>query len=252
MRRAIIAGFVATVAMTLALLLAFFAARELGSPTPPAYAAQPGPPQWLWALAHNPITEMTRGALAAAFALHLALGLMWALVYAAFFERHLPGEDWQRGMVFSLIPYVLSLVVFFPLAGGGLFGLALGAGPLPILGNLILHLVYGASLGALYGRMGERVLTESGVPVPEEAARLAKAERAAATGIVVGAVIGVILGVSGGRLFGGLGPVSEAGVVAALFWALVGGSVGALVGSLAGLGGGPGPKDRAAETARRG
>ena len=250
MRRAVIAGFVATVAMTLALLLAFFAARELGSPTRPDYASQPGPPQWLWALAHNPITEMTRGALPAAFALHLALGLMWALLYAAFFARRLPGEDWQRGMAFSLIPYVLSLVVFFPLARGGLFGLALGAGPLPILGNLILHLVYGATLGALYGRIGDRVLTESGVPLAEEAARLAKAERAAAAGIVVGAALGVVMGVAGGRLFGGLGPVADAGIVAALFWALVGGSVGALVGSLAGLGG-PAP-DRGAEPVRRG
>ncbi|HEY8368676.1 MAG TPA: DUF6789 family protein [Thermodesulfobacteriota bacterium] len=239
MRRAVIAGFVATVTMTLALAVGYFVALELGSPSVPSYAAQPGPPQWMWALTHNPITELTRGAMPAAFVLHLALGLIWAGIYAAVFEPRLPGADWQKGITFALIPYVLSLVVFLPLAGGGLFGLALGAGPLPILGNLILHIVYGVTLGELYGRLGDRVLTETGFARADEMATLARAERTAAYGIVIGAVLGAIVGVSGGRLFGGSG--GPVGVTAGLLWGLVGGSVGALVGSLAGLDGrGPG------------
>ncbi len=237
MRRAVIAGFVATVAMTLTLAVGYLAALELGSPSAPSYAAQPGPPQWMWALTHNPIIELTRGALPAAFAIHLALGLIWAGVYAAFFESRLPGADWQKGTAFALIPYVLSLVVFLPLAGGGPFGLALGAGPLPILGNLILHAVYGVTLGELYGRVGSVVFTESGAPLAEEMVTLARAERTAAIGIVAGAALGAVVGLSGGRLFGHLGGPGGAGVAAGLFWALVGGSVGALVGSLAGLDG---------------
>ena len=42
------------------------------------------------------------------------------------------------------------MIIFLPLAGGGLLGLGLGAGPLPILGNLLVHLVYGVTLGFLY------------------------------------------------------------------------------------------------------
>ncbi len=242
MRRAVIAGFVATVTMTLTLAAGYFAALELGSPSLPSYAAQPGPPQWMWALTHNPVTELTRGALPAAFALHLALGLIWAGVYATFAEPRLPGADWQKGVAFSLVLYILSLVVFLPLAGGGLFGLALGAGPLPILGNLVLHVVYGVTLGGLYGRLGDRVLTESGTGRADEMATLARAERAAAYGIVIGAVLGAVVGISGGRLFGG--PSGPVGLAAGLLWALVGGSVGAIVGSLAGLDG-RGPGERA-------
>lgn len=235
MRRAIIAGFVATVTMTLTLAAGYLVALELGSPSAPSYAAQPGPPQWMWALTHNPITELTRGALPAAFALHLAMGLIWAGVYAAFFEPRLPGTDWQKGTAFALIPYVLSLVVFLPVAGGGFFGLALGAGPLPVLGNLILHVAYGVTLGLLYGRLGEHVFTESGLGAPDEVATLARAEQTAAYGIVIGAALGAVVGISGGRLFGG--PDGPVGLTASLLWALVGGSVGALVGSLAGLDG---------------
>lgn len=53
--------------------------------------------------------------------------------------------------MFSLIPWAFSLVVFLPLVGGGFLGLGLGAGPLPILGNLLLHAVYGVTLGSVLG-----------------------------------------------------------------------------------------------------
>ena len=54
-----------------------------------------------------------------------------------------------------MLPALVSLVVVLPLLGGGLFGLALGAGPLPIIGNVLLHVVYGAILGVVYGPWGD-------------------------------------------------------------------------------------------------
>jgi hypothetical protein len=236
LRRAIIAGFVATVAMTFTLAIAYLVALQLGSPDFPSYVGTPGPQQWMWALTHNPVTELAREAPPAALAFHLALGVLWAVLYAAWFEPRLPGDDWQRGIVFALIPFVLSVVAFLPLVGGGLFGLALGAGPLPVIGNLILHLVYGATLGAVYGRAGDRVLSETGLADAEESAVLERAERRMADGIVIGGVLGVVLGVAGTGLLHGLpGPVSPA--AAGFFWLLLGGALGALIGSMFGLGG---------------
>lgn len=233
--RTVIAGFVATVAMTLVLALSYGVALQFGTPRQPEYAAYPGPPQWMWALTHNPITELTRGALLAGVGLQLVFGLLWALVYAYYFEPRLPGRDWQRGALFALIPWFLSLVAFFPVAGGGLFGLKLGAGPLPILGNLILHLVYGATLGQVYGRIGGSVLTETGEPEgAEETAALASAERAAATGIVVGIVLGGLGGIVGSAVVGGSMAAASL-ITSGLFWALIGGAAGALVGTLFGL-----------------
>ncbi len=244
--RTVIAGFVATVAMTLVLALAYGVALQFGTPQQPEYAAYPGPPQWMWALTHNPLTELTRGALLAGVGLHFLFGLLWALVYAFYFEPRLPGRDWQRGCLFALIPWFLSLVAFLPMAGGGLFGLKLGAGPLPILGNLVLHLVYGAMLGQVYGRIGGSVLTESGeAEGAEETAALASAERSAATGIVVGLVLGGLGGIVGNAVVGG--SMAAASLIASgLFWALIGGAAGALVGTLFGLTGrSEGPSRRA-------
>jgi hypothetical protein len=237
MRRAIVAGFVATVAMTFTLAFAYFVALELGSSELPSYASTPGPQQWMWALTHNPVTELAREAPPTALAFHLALGVLWAVIYAAWFERRLPGADWQRGVLFALIPFVLSLVVFLPLVGGGLLGLRLGAGPLPILGNLILHVVYGATLGAVYGRAGDYVLSETGLAEADELEVLERAERRMADGIVIGGALGLVLGLAGGRLFGML-PGLAGPAAAGFFWLLLGGALGALVGSMLGLGGG--------------
>ena len=54
-------------------------------------------------------------------------------------------------MEFALLPWLVSLVIFMPLLGGGILGLSLGAGPLPIVGNLVLHALYGAVLGVVWG-----------------------------------------------------------------------------------------------------
>lgn len=143
---AVLAGFTATGLMTVVLSLAYVGALAFGSPSPQASTLA----RWLWGLANNTITERTQTAVPIALGLHFTSGIALAVAYA-FAEPRLRGPGWLRGMMFSLIPWILSIGVFLPVAGGGLFGLRLGAGPLPILGNLILHLVYGATLGQLYG-----------------------------------------------------------------------------------------------------
>jgi uncharacterized protein DUF6789 len=151
---AVIAGFVATGAMSLVLVTGYSLATTVGSPD--AGASLLG--RWMWRLAYNPITEPTQSSLPIAAGIHFLSGIAWAFVYAAFAEPRLKGPPWRKGVTFSLIPWVLSLIVFMPLVGGGFFGLALGAGPLPVLGNLVLHVVYGAVLGQVYGPSSARTL----------------------------------------------------------------------------------------------
>src|SRR5215212_5388288 len=125
-------GLLAAGAMTLTLAVAYGIAAGLGD----ASGGFLG--RWLWALTHNRLTEAVGGRPT------LFMGLALSILYAGFAEQHLGGPGWRRGLLFALVPWALSLVVFLPLVGGGLFGLGLGAGLLPILGNLVVHLVYGA------------------------------------------------------------------------------------------------------------
>src|SRR5919107_1875776 len=122
LRAGILAGFLGTFAMTIVLVAAYGLASSIGRGE--GNVVQ----RWNWALVNNPVAERT------------ADGVLLALVYARYVEPRLSGASWWRGMQFALIPWLLSLIIFLPLMGGGLLGMNVGAGPLPILGNLVLHL----------------------------------------------------------------------------------------------------------------
>jgi hypothetical protein len=249
--RALVSGFIATIAMLCALLVSFALITLLTS-RPPATAASASTTAFyeaLHALTHNAVVDLTRNNLYAAIGLHLAIGLVWAVVYAYFAEARLPGTAWQRGVLFSLLPWVLSVTVFLPLVGGGFFGLAMGADALPVIGNLLLHLIYGAVLGLVYGPFGDIVFDEDGASEAELRA-MAGADRSAAIGLLGGGIVGLIAGGVGAAIlqsqpqatFGGLSPL-------ALFvgTTLLAGSFGGLIGSFAA---GPAPaREPAAEPA---
>ncbi len=243
--RAIVAGFVATATMTVVLLLAYVIATALGRPEPaPLFL------RWLWALTHNPLGDLASGALFTVVSLHLAFGLIWALVYAVLFEPVLPGPALGRGLLFALLPWLLSVVVLFPFLGAGLFGLALGAGPLPALSNLVIHLVYGATLGVLCDLADSVGLETTPLPPDLQARAMAGAERGAAVGVVVGLLAGGLFGFVLGQILPlpglPLPAVTVAPVVGmTLAFAVLGGAAG-----LAGRdGGGAGRGARRSSTA---
>ena len=224
--RAVVSGFVATGAMTMILLPAYVMAVSLGSSGSEANTFQ----RWLWGLANNTLTEATETTFPAAAGMHFVIGIGWALLYAAVAEPRLRGPSWRRGVAFSLAPWLLSVLVFLPAVGGGLLGFGLGAGPLPIIGNLIVHLVYGVTLGTVYGPASDRFQTETGrASNPEEIRMLKSIERSIAVGIVAG--------LAGGGLAGWLGSLLLAGtpVVMAVLGAIFGSLVGATIGSFWGM-----------------
>jgi hypothetical protein len=227
LRAGILAGFLGTFAMTVVLVVAYWLASSIGS-------ADGGVIQrWSWALVHNPVAQRTADGVVLAIGANLAMGLLLALVYARYVEPRLSGASWWRGMQFALIPWLLSLIFFLPLMGGGLFGMDVGAGPLPILGNLILHLVYGAILGSAYAEATEDWLDDTEVDHLNAAA----AERGAAVGLVAGLVPGLIIGWMIAPIFDGLIGRAES----AIGVAFIGAAIGLAIGSFAGMSRGQGP-----------
>lgn len=224
---ALVAGFVATAALTSVLVPAYWLALSVGSASPGATTFL----RWLWALAHNPLTDVTHSALPLAVGLHFVMGFVWAIAYSALAEPRLHGPGWRRGMVFSLVPWILSIAVFFPAVGAGMLGLGLGAGPLPVIGNLILHLVYGAVLGWFYSSASDRFQTESGQAGSSADLDLAATEqRWIARGILFGIVVGGLSGWLGSLLLAGNAPLMI------VLGAITGSMVGAFIGSFRGIG----------------
>lgn len=240
--RAIISGFAATVVMLFAFLGAYGLSSVIAGVGLNARRGSATFQGWFQGLTHNDLIDFSRDNLYVALALFLLGGIAWAIVYARFAEPHLRGSAWRRGIAFALLPWALSLTVFLPIAGGGIFGLAMNAGPLPILGNLILHLIYGATLGVVYGPFGDTLMDDTW---EGEAEAMRRAETGTARGLVIGLIAGVAIGAAG-AFAAGLGSGGAVFGTSPLFFviasAIFGSTFGSLVGSFAGLPGAADPE----------
>jgi hypothetical protein len=80
-------------------------------------------------------------------ALHLVGGMIAGAIFAVLIKQPTP----LKGIAFSLVAVWLGMVlVVFPLAGFGIFGLNVGA--VMSIGTLILNILYGGILGLLTER----------------------------------------------------------------------------------------------------
>jgi hypothetical protein len=213
----ILAGFPATVVLTMVFIGGYLLSGTLGQESGNLIA------RWFHGLTHNTLTDGAYDVPIGAYSINLLAGLAWAVVYGYIAEPRMGGPGWRKGMLFSIVPWMLSLVVFFPLVGAGFFGADLGAGPLPAIGNLILHLAYGAVLGSLYA-------------VPE----YATADTTATTewesewqnrGMTIGLVGGLAIGMIAGSA---LALFVSSNLASPVEMLLAGAAVGTLVGAIAG------------------
>lgn len=216
----LVSGFAATFVFTVLTLAGYWLARGLGN----AHGNQLE--RWFYALHENSITRNTQDSVVVAIALNLAIGILLALLYGADGDVRLAGPPWRKGMIYALGPWLLSILVFFPIMGAGIFGKDLGAGPLPVIGNLILHLAYGATLGVLYAVDLESWLDGS------EADRVHNqfAESGAAFGLVVGAPIGLLAAWLVGPSLDQIAGLPVLALLSTILFAAVGLLVGSFIG----------------------
>lgn len=158
------------------------------------------------------------------------------MVYARYVEPRLDGPGWRRGLTFSLVTWAVSVLVALPL-GGGVLGADLGAGPLPVVGNLILHLAYGAVLGAVYGPAGDLPADHPRQAGPaDDAETAARIEARTAAGLGIGFAVGLLGSIVVAELLRAAPVLGIPPAAFVLSWTVLGGALGALVGSFAGLG----------------
>ncbi len=135
--KAIIAGFLATVVLTL-MMIAKGAIGLMPALDP-----------------IDMIADMLGVSATFAWGVHFMIGsVMWGGTFALL-EPHLPGgEFWVKGVVFGVGAWLIMMVGMMPLAGAGLFGMQLGI-MAPIM-TLLMHVVFGAVLGAAFGMLLHR------------------------------------------------------------------------------------------------
>src|SRR5579872_4975494 len=238
---AIIAGFVAIGASTAALMIAYVVANGAADSQGDVFR------RWLWQLTHNEVVAFSSGRPAYAIVLHVVLGVIWAVIYARFIEWSPrfnwwlgTGPGWSRGMRFAILPWLFSLIVLLPAAAVNMLDWALSAGPLVPLGNLILHLIYGYTLGSLYDASADQAAVGADLTYAEPLQRSAveHSEDFGAAGILVGAIVGALVGIGLAIVLPPALPNVDFGgweAALAVGGILAGGAVGGIVGSFAGL-----------------
>ena len=82
---------------------------------------------------------------------HFAIGIVVYGIAIAVLDSKLPGTSHVgHGVMLGVIGWLIMMVVLMPMAGAGLFGMNMGI-MAPVM-TLVLHLIFGAVLGWMYGR----------------------------------------------------------------------------------------------------
>ncbi len=92
---------------------------------------------------------------------HFMIGVVLAIGYSVFFEPRLHNAPVARGILYGLIPWIVSQVMVNPMMGAGLFASNTPAPFLMVMGSLLGHVAYGAVLGAAYTRSVTPVVAHS-------------------------------------------------------------------------------------------
>lgn len=84
--------------------------------------------------------------------LHFGLGsVIWGLAFTVF-NNTIPGKSQiAKGVYFGIIAWVFMMLGLMPIAGLGIFGLSLSMN-VPVM-TLVLHLIFGFSLGLSYKKL---------------------------------------------------------------------------------------------------
>jgi hypothetical protein len=85
---------------------------------------------------------------------HFFIGtILWGVLYA-WLDPFLPGSHWFRGAAFATGAWLLMMITIMPMSGAGFFGLHMGM--MAPIATLVLHWIYGAVLGGVYGAWSRR------------------------------------------------------------------------------------------------
>ena len=128
LKQGLLGGIIATLVMTMLML----AAPMMGMPDMKIgnmMAGFMGIPVWL------------------GWAMHLMIGIVWAMVYVFLVKDRLTLSPAIKGMLFALLPWILMQLMLMPMMGMGVFSADAPNPVIMVVGTMMGHLVYGLVLG---------------------------------------------------------------------------------------------------------
>jgi len=98
------------------------------------------------------LSKMMGSAPIMGWAAHFMIGaIVWGVGFAVLINKIPGSSSVSKGVMFGVAAWLMMMIVVMPMAGAGLFGLKMGM-VAPVM-TLMLHAIYGAVLGLVYGRL---------------------------------------------------------------------------------------------------
>jgi hypothetical protein len=98
------------------------------------------------------LSAMMNSAPIVGWAAHFMIGMLgWGIGFTLI-SGMLPGKSFLvKGVSFGIAAWAMMMVAIMPMAGAGLFGMKMGM-MAPVM-TLMLHVIFGAVLGSVYGKL---------------------------------------------------------------------------------------------------
>ncbi len=152
--RAILAGFVATLVMTMIM----YVAPAMGMPKMDIAAM-------LGSMLSSQMPAPYSGAWWSGLLLHFINGtIIFPLIYGYLLYTVLPGAAWAKGLTCGIILWFLAQIMVMPMMGMGVLSSKTPQPMMSVAGSLIGHVIYGLILGAIAGDQALRAGREHEQP----------------------------------------------------------------------------------------
>jgi len=140
MKRGIIAGFAATVVLTVLMMMKGMMGLM---PELNVISMLSGMANSRMGLPATPVVG---------YMLHFVIGaIVWGILFQKLNGSLPGGSQLIKGVVFGMGAWLLMMVLVMPMAGAGLFGMNMGM-MAPVM-TLMLHVIFGAVLGFTYNKL---------------------------------------------------------------------------------------------------
>lgn len=84
---------------------------------------------------------------------HFMIGAIYGVVFARIADSGKTGGAVLRGVGLGVAGWLVMMIAIMPMAGGGVFGLAMPSGMMVPVATLMLHVIFGAVLGFSFAKL---------------------------------------------------------------------------------------------------
>jgi uncharacterized membrane protein YagU involved in acid resistance len=110
------------------------------------------------------LAQFTNTSVIIGWIMHFMVGIALAFLYVYYFREFLPGPYWAKGMIFGVLPWVLTLIMLFPMVDTLDISAETQSPGIFIISTMVAYLAFGAVMALVAHPQGEKGIESFHVP----------------------------------------------------------------------------------------